>query len=113
MVSLVAPKSLGSLLNQDIVKDTGVGHTCIHIAALGKFSLLGRCTAWDFRMELRGEGYVKVPFAASMYIIICLCILISFMFPRAARLCHKFRKNYRPQEELAVLKEAVSDAAFT
>lgn len=61
------------------------------------------------------KGYVKVPFAIHQCCALCCSFLTIFYVPRAAEdLLSQIQENYqKPQEELAVLKEAVSSLLST
>lgn len=61
------------------------------------------------------KGYVKVPFAIHQCCVLCCAFLTIFYVPRAAEdLLSQIQENYqKPQEELAVLKEAVSSLLST
>lgn len=61
------------------------------------------------------KGYVKVPFAIHQSCELCCSLLTIFYVPRAAEdLLSQIQENYqKPQEELAVLKEAVSSLLST
>lgn len=61
------------------------------------------------------KGYVKVPFAIHQCCELCCSLLTIFYVPRAAEdLLSQIQENYeKPQEELVVLKEAVSSLLST